>query len=399
MFRKLRNRFLILHMGIVVLLMFVFFFGILVVNYRNIEGRSIKVINEEGQAVMMPRPPRMLGSSPGQFALIPTFSVELTENNEVSRIFSIFEMSESFYSDITAKAIAKNTESGKISYQNAHFRYKKVDNRLVFLEITKDVDTLHNMALSFLWIMLPMIVIIFLISLYLANRSIRPIEAAFNKQTEFIADASHELKTPLSTISANADVLLASADNEQKKWLSCIKTETKRMESLTGSLLYLTKMEFDKGEAFESVNLSDILENYLITLEAVIYEKKINCGQNIDSEIYAYGNPEQLKRLIVILLDNAIKYTSGDIKISLVKEAHEAKISVFNTGDGISDEDLKRIWDRFYRVDKSREYVGGFGLGLSIARAITNEHKGKIYAESKLSEWARFTVTLPVKGF
>ena len=398
MFRKLRNRFLILHMGIVILLMLVFFCSIFIINYRDMENRSIRMIEEEGQ--MPPMMPRVFVSRGRPFGLIPTFSVELTENNQVLNVMSIFDLSEEFYSDITDEVVKKKDDAGKLAYKGAHFRYKKMPNRIVFLEITKDVDTLYNMTMSFLWIMLPMIAVIFFISLYFANKSIKPIEETFNKQREFIADASHELKTPLTTISANTELLLDMAGNEQKKWLSYIQTEAKRMENLTNSLLYLTKMEYNKNIEFAKVNFSDITENTLMTLEAVVFEKKLRLLQNIEKDIYIDGNSEQLKRLVVILLDNAIKYTNEEIRIELKKDQNEIRLSVFNTGEGISEEDLKRIWDRFYRTDKSREFVGGFGLGLSIAKAIVADCNGKIYAESKLNEWTRFTVLLPliIKG-
>ena len=396
MFRKLRNRFLILHMGIVILLMLAFFFSILVINYRDMENRSIRMLEEESR---MPPPmmPRVFSSRSRPFGLLPTFSIELSADNKISRVMSVFDLSEEFYSDITREVLKSGNETGKIIHKNAHFRYKRVNNRVVFLEITKDVDTLYNMAFSILWLMLPMLVVIFFLSLYFANRSIKPISEAFTRQQEFIADASHEIKTPLTTISANTELLMDMATEEQKKWLSYIQSETNRMTDLTNSLLYLIRFDSNKSSELDALNFSDILEKCLMTLEAVFYEKKIELTRVINPNICVYGSGEQIKRLILILLDNAIKYTSGEISVHLREEKNEVNFSVFNSGGGISEEDIKRIWDRFYRVDKAREHIGGFGLGLSIAKAIVAELGGKISVESKPAKGVQFMVNLPKK--
>ncbi len=406
MFKGLRNRFLILHMGVVGMIVFIFFGTVLFSNYQNMENNSNIILNRAFEP-FRPNPPLsgdMVRPQPGGFRdedmrerFSPIFTVELDEDKNIKNIISMFTLQDNFYSEITSIALSKGEDSAKIKYDDSYFKFRVDGGKIVFLDITKEINIFLNTIYTFLWIALPLLLIMFLISLYFANRSIKPIEESYNKQKEFIADASHELKTPISVISTNADMLLGSASAQQKKWLSYIKQEVERMTSLTDSLLYLTKLEYVKeNEEWETLSLSAMIDSYLIALEAAFYENRIRTEIQIPPDVNINGDSTQIRRLIGTLIDNAMKYTDEYIRITLEKSGNDAKLIVYNTGRGIKKDELDKVWDRFYRGDKSREKTGGFGLGLAIAWVITQRHGGSITAESVENEWTRFTLKLPL---
>ena len=243
-----------------------------------------------------------------------------------------------------------------------------------------------------------MLFILFGVSFYFANRSIRPIEESWQKQKQFVADASHELKTPLAIIGANADALLANGEetiNSQKKWLDYIKAEAGRMGKLINDMLYLAKVE-DTDETQLPIDFSNAVRDVIASLEAVIFEKGIQLTQHIEPRIIVRGNEEKIKQAVLILLDNSIKYTGdlGDVAITLKRFRNQAVLSIQNSGESIPADRLPKIFDRFYRCDPSRtKETGGFGLGLSIARAIIERSGGCIYAQSSDSG-TTFTIEL-----
>ena len=253
--------------------------------------------------------------------------------------------------------------------------------------INTQIGMLQKLIITLSIVLLAALILVFLICLFFANRSIKPIEDAWNKQNQFIADASHELKTPLTTINTNIDLLMTHGDstiNEEKKWLNYIKDESTRMAKLTNDLLYLAKVDHSSENNIikSTFSFSSAAENVILTTEAVIYEKSLNLVEDLDDEIYISGDESQIKQLVLILLDNAIKYTNqgGTIEVTLKKlDNKTARFIIKNTGNGIPPEDISKIFDRFYRSDKSRDRKsGGYGLGLSIAKSIVVSHKGTI---------------------
>lgn len=189
--------------------------------------------------------------------------------------------------------------------------------------------------------------------------------------------------------------MLANANEETKKWLLYIQNEAFKMENLIRDLLFLTRSESAKNE-FTILSFSNIVKEYLISLEAVFFENNIECATDIEEDLQVYGDAEKIKNLITILIDNAIKYTDGNIVINLKRESQNLHFSVYNTGIGIKKSDMKRIFDRFYRADNVKQTKEGSGLGLSIANTIVKGHKGKILVDSLEKKWARFTVVLPI---
>ena len=237
------------------------------------------------------------------------------------------------------------------------------------------------------------------ISIYLTNKTIKPIKESFEKQKEFIANASHELKTPLTIIRTNTSLVLSNSSEtvgSQSKWLNYINNQIERMSKLIDEMLSLAKLDTGKElEEFIVFDISKLINNVLLTFEAVLFENNIELSSNIEEDITIKGDRESIKKVFIILLDNAIKYTNknGKIDVELNKDKNKIKLKIKNTGEGIKKEDLDKIFERFYRLDTSRARdTGGYGLGLSIAKSIVESHNGKIYAESNIGKDTTFII-------
>jgi signal transduction histidine kinase len=244
-----------------------------------------------------------------------------------------------------------------------------------------------------------MLAVLFAISSYFAKRSVRPIEESWKKQKQFVADASHELKTPIAIIGSNMDAILASGEetvDSQKEWFGYMRTELTRLNTLIGDLLYLAKSEDSKQGEPLPFDLNVTVEKAIASMEAMIYEKTIDLETHIEKNVLLKGDEEKIKQAALILLDNAAKYTSenGKITVILKKLKGQAILQVQNTGSEIPQEDLSKIFDRFYRPDASRSQdSGGYGLGLSIAKTIVERSGGTISAQS-ISGINTFTIEL-----
>lgn len=421
MFKKLRNKMLIVNTLIIAALVLSSFSVIYIMTAQNVHksisqklDRSIDFIRTEHMPKQMgdlnqPKPTgepsKQNGKQKEAFSL--TFTVVTDTDGNIEKVNMPFDLNEDFYSEKIHDIIYGKTDNGQIKSENGYWAYKTIplDKGFIvaFTECQAEHTMLRNLFLILLLVALIALTAAFLICLFSANRSIRPVEESYNKQKQFVADASHELKTPLTTINTNVDVLLSHEEStigEEKKWLEYIKTETERMTKLTNDLLYLARLDHDDNNIlFSKVSISEAVENIILLMEAVVFENNINLKYNITPNIYIKASAEQLKQLVMILLDNAVKYTpkQGRIDITLVRESSDAILTVGNSGEGISEDAQKQIFERFYREDKSRaRESGGYGLGLSIAKAIVTSFKGNIKVDSKKNEYTEFTVKIPI---
>ena len=243
-------------------------------------------------------------------------------------------------------------------------------------------------------------VIMFFISLMLANRSIKPVAEAFRRQREFISDASHELKTPLAIITSNYDALRANGEetvNSQREWLTYMRSGLDRMETIVCQLLSVSRMDCEET-AIRTVKIpfSGIAEKSAAVFEAAAAQKHISAELRISPGIEAVGDPELIRQLMDILWDNTVKYTDagGKIFASLAMEQQHAVFTLGNSGPGICVADLPYIFDRFYRADRSRaSETGGSGLGLAIAKGIAVRIGAGLSATSK-EGWTEFRLVL-----
>ena len=253
--------------------------------------------------------------------------------------------------------------------------------------------------------------VFFVISLFFSRWALRPVARAWTQQRRFVADASHDLKTPLTVILANTSIALEHPERSvasQSQWLESTQHEAEAMQSLVGDFLALAKMDEEEAAAqsgaarpaFEEVDLSDVLEGEVLQFESVAFERGVKLESQVEPGIELRGNEQRLRRLAGTLIDNACKYVDdgGAVNVSLSRAGKQAKLEVRNTGAPISPEDLPHVFDRFYRADKARTGgAGGHGLGLAIARAIAEEHGGTLTASSTQAEGTAFTATLPLK--
>ena len=298
-------------------------------------------------------------------------------------------------------------DDGKINYRDTSFSYirwqtERGNQYIVLQDRSNDVYRLQSLLWKLILVGAVGAIAFWGISVLLARWAVRPIARVLEQQRHFVADASHELKTPLSVIMANASLVLSPPEKsvaEERKWLEYIQEEGERMNGLVTSLLYLARS--DDGslqKVYEPVCFSDIVEEELLHLEPLIFEAGKNLIQEIESDLWMYGDSSQLKRMVQNLLENAIKYSEerGQIRIELTKQRERLQFVVFNTGRTLTQDQMKHIFERFYRVDEARDRsagAGGYGLGLSIVQAIVQEHKGKITVQSQAGEGTWFTVT------
>lgn len=465
MFKKLRNRFLIVNLVSISIMMLVAFVTIYTITYQNVQretnmelykvsdfyhspfGLGAQQSRGEGQnggagvgtgtgtnsgSATVPSSPSRGGSNNsngmsggnfggyrgpgGDFGAPParsvSFMIQTDKQWKITDTHSRFDMEDSFYTQALQKVDQEKTGQGDSSRWTGQFALDGTDwayvvdpsgdgHMIVFMDVTAQQGILTNLIYTFTVVGLIMLIVIYFLSRYFANRSIAPVREAFEKQKQFIADASHELKTPLAIINTNTDVLLANQEEtieSQAKWLHYIKSETERMSGLTNDLLYLTQMEDSRSNLIHTgFNMSEAVESIILPMEAVIFEKNISLDYSIDPDLMVHGNPEQIKQVVLILLDNAVKYSgpTGAVNITLQKQNHDVMLTISNTGEGIAPEHLDRIFDRFYRTDASRARKhGGHGLGLAIAKSIVEQHRGEIYAKSVVGEGAAFYVRL-----
>lgn len=422
MFTKLRNRFLIVNLVTISIMMLVAFTTIYVITYGDVQndinmdlhrimenykspgGDTGRLGANKGTSPLTDNK-RMedIGNVPPERSI--SFMLKTDKESNLTGKKSNFTMDDEFYNTALQEALSAGKDTGRFTLDSSkwifNIQHTNEGSMLVFLDITAQQNILTNLIYTFSIVGSAMLIILYFASRFFANRSIAPVKEAFDKQKQFIADASHELKTPLTIINTNTDVLLSNSDDtihNQSKWLHYIKSETERMTRLTNDLLYLTEMDDSRSTMiYSKFNLSDAVENIILTMEAVIFEKHVSLEYDIEPNLTVQGNSEQMQQVIMILLDNAVKYTNpkGSVTLSLKKQHNDVVLSVTNTGEGIATEHLARIFDRFYRTDASRaRKQGGYGLGLAIAKSIVEQHKGKIYAKSTVGESTTFYVHL-----
>src|SRR5690625_5116646 len=430
MFTKLRNKFLFLNMSITSLVIIVAFVIIYWIIYHNISSDIEEKLNEGAATEMTVYRDNLFnnGGKDAAFSLsqalstsgFSSFVLIVDDQGEVVEIDSSMELPEEKYIKI-AETVWKERKKSSVTFNDKQWQYEISplsvnviqDNgesfmitdhlyQMTFLDVTEANQTLRSLLITLLVVGFILLVIIFFISMYFANSAVQPIAKAWENQKQFIADASHELKTPLSIIQANYDVLMDNRDetiNHQMKWLGYMKMATDRMTKMITNLLELAQLDQPTTRLeVKEVHISRMIEEMVLTMVAAMKEKEIHITHLIEPKIMLNSNSDKIKQLVMIMLDNAHKYTNekGKIDITLEKDKKMVVFRVRNTGKGIAEEDLSKIFNRFYRGDRSRHIEqNSFGLGLSIAKLITSELGGDIHASSKENNWTTFTVMLP----
>ena len=297
---------------------------------------------------------------------------------------------------MAAEILGEGRESGRIGTQFFRIISSNGETKLLVLDARLDFLAASNTLRSAILITAAACVLLSLLAWLLIRRMVKPVEEAFVRQKQFVSDASHELKTPLAVISANAEVL--EQEIGENEYLGYIRSEIRRTDTLVQNLLTLARLDRNGANAeMKPFDLSHALLDVTLPFESTVYEAGKTLEMDIPDGISCTGNEEMIKQLAVILLSNALKYSDehGRIRIGLSAEGKQRMIRVFNTGEPIRQEDQAKIFDRFWRADSSRcKETGGHGLGLAIARSIAEANHGEIAVESEAGKGTAFTVTL-----
>lgn len=387
-------------MTIIAAMLFVIFGMIVTTTSANLERESIAFMQIASKSSFLPGRP---GELPEE-TRIPFFSVKIDKNGIVSADGgSFFDLSDkAMLEEIVNTAFYSDEKTGTIKSYN--LRFLKDENpsgtTIVFADISSERATIINLAKTCAAIGIISFGVFFGISILLARWAIKPVETAWKQQKQFVADASHELKTPLTVILTNAELLQSEdcSETERNRLSGNIYSMSKRMRGLVENLLDLARADNGTSKmVFEKLNFSDLVYESILPFEPVYFENGKNLYYRLDKDINICGSADYLKQTVEILLDNANKYSFENtaVRVELIKKEKHCVLSVKSEGEHISKENLKNIFKRFYRVDEARTGGEGYGLGLSIAESIVKEHKGKIWAESRENE-NTFFVQIPI---
>lgn len=314
--------------------------------------------------------------------------------------FITTNMSDTYTADEIYFAASRLTanESNSGFYRDMMYEITRDDLHtvIVLVDLSGEISFLTSLFRMSVAIVIISLIFVFIFSYYLSRWAIKPVKTALENQRRFISDASHELKTPLAVISANADVL--ESEIGENKWLSNIKNQAEDMSSLVFDLLDLAKMDETVDElVLSQFDLSNVVLSKSLEFECTAFESGKTFEQNITDGIIYRGNEEAIRHLVTILIDNAIKHSDekGIIRVTLTSSGNKKIFQVYNTGNGIRNSEKNKIFERFYRSDESRsKSTGGYGLGLSIAKAIVDAHNGTITVDGVEDKWISFTVIL-----
>ena len=305
----------------------------------------------------------------------------------------------SFLRAVAAAASASEADIGEIPAY--HLRFCRVDGSVIFADISSEQQTLQGLVRSSLLIGGGSLLALIGLAILLARWAVRPVETAWRQQKQFVADASHELKTPLTVILTNTELLQSPDYDEAQKqqFTDGIRTMAQQMRALVERLLELARAENARPQAaFAPVCLSEVAETSALLFEAALYERGLTLETQVEPELKVSGDERQLGQLVEILLDNARKYASGGtVRLQLQRSGrHSCHLSLENEGPALSPQQLQEIFKRFTRADPARTRSGSFGLGLAIAQVIVQAHHGKIWAESRDGR-NTFHVELPLR--
>jgi signal transduction histidine kinase len=321
--------------------------------------------------------------------------VKYNEDNRIIEIVSEYTaMEESAIKKYANMAIRNMDVKGEIAETIYLMRKTNYGKIICFVNTTIQNQMLENLRTITYNAGIISILILLVIVFFLSKFITKPIQIAFEKQKTFVSDVSHELKTPLTIISTNADLLADKIDNDEN--LTEIKNQSNRMSGIVNELLLLSKNEkLTDEKGLIEFNLSKALYNTVLPLEVVAFEKKKRIDCEIKEDIVLYGNEKSITKMMEALMDNAIKYSYNDttIKVKLYTKSNRKIIEVYNKCSGVTKEESEKIFDKFYRLDESRaRETGGFGLGLSIVKSIVDSHKGKIEVISIKNEDILFRI-------
>ena len=408
MIKKLQRKFILLSMSAFLLVLSVIITGINIVNYNAVvqEADMLLSVMSENKGTF-PMEPDKFGTMlpPGMSPEIPYESryFSVIANTETKQILfvetsQIISVNKQAAVDYAQQALNNNNTTGFIN----SFRYQiQNENNLVritFLDCGRKLDAFYSFLIASIAISLFGYLVVFALIAFFSNRIIRPISESYEKQKRFITDASHEIKTPLTIIGADTDVLeMEIGENE---WLCDIKKQITQLTALTNDLVFLSRMEESENTLpMIDFPFSEVITETVFSFQALAQKQEKELCSYIPPMLTLRGDEKSIRQLISILLDNAIKYSpiKEQIFLCIDETNNHINISVTNTThQNIEKDQLKLLFDRFYRLDASRNSkTGGHGVGLSVAKAIVEAHHGKITASSPKENTLQITIKLP----
>lgn len=328
------------------------------------------------------------------------FSVLLDETGAVVETDTgqIAAVDEETAVDYAVQILAQDTQAGFLKDYRYLISQEGTDTRVIFLDCGASMVAFRSTLFTSLWVAaVGLAAVLFLILLF-SRRLVRPLILGYEKQKRFITDAGHEIKTPIAIIQADSEVLaLESGENE---WIQDIQHQIRRLSSLTNGLIYLSRMEEDQGRGkFLPLSLSQVVTETAQAFQTMAKSQNKSFTIDVQPGLAMEGEEKALGQLVSVLLDNALKYApeGGEIALALARQGKYFRLTVENTAQGITKELLENLFDRFYRGDVSRDSSqGGYGIGLSIARAVVQAHRGKISAAAKGEDKLLIAVLLPM---
>ena len=396
MIKRLRVKFVCINMVLLMAMLMVIFGLVYYFTAESLESDSISTLKTAVSTQIRP-------GRPGATTQ-PYFTLELNPWGSLTVVGSdYFDLTDTeMLLDIYEEAQEQQTRFGILEEYDLRFYRAEEIVKFAFVDISAERTTLHNLVENFVIIGIAGFMGFLGISILLALWAVRPVEIAWKQQRQFVADASHELKTPLTVILTNAELLQSQEHTPEEKgrFAESILTMTRQMRGLVESLLQLARV--DNGRATAEcvrLDLSAVAEESVLPFEPVYFEQGLTLESRVDPGIFVKGNPQYLRQVLDILLDNGQKYSApgSTVSLELTRQGRKAMLRFFSPGQPMSKEQCRYIFKRFYRADEARAMSGSYGLGLSIAQRIVTEHGGRIWAQSQ-PEGNTFFVTLPEGG-
>lgn len=314
-------------------------------------------------------------------------TVDDTEAKAIAEKVLPLKRSRGFYGDIGTtrmyRYLRSETEEGE---------------RLIFLDCTISIENYYRFLGLSLAISAASLLAILAMMMLFAAKIISPIAESYEKQKQFITNAGHDIKTPITIIDADREIL--EMDIGESEWLEDIKRQTKRLTKLTNDLIYLSRMEEGTDlKELSSFSISEVCLEEADSFSAVAMKKELTINTDIEEGVEINGSEEDVRKLLAILFDNAIKYAKEGTEIGarLAKHGRVATLTISNVAENMTEEQTRKMFDRFYRSDKARSSSGGFGIGLATAQAIVLSHNGKISAELSKDKVLSISASFPIQ--
>ena len=402
MIRRLRLKFICVNMLIVTVMMGVIFGLVYHFTQTGLETQSVSMLQSIAAEPFRPNRP----GKPPEGVQLPFFMLELDKDGSLTAAGGgYYDLTdEEFLNTLVSAADESDAPIGVLPEYGLRYcrSVTPFGERIVFADMSSEQAMLSHLLQTCAVIAVLCFAAFLLISWLLARWAVRPVEKAWQQQRQFVADASHELKTPLTVIMTNAELLNSPDFDEARRsqFAAHILTMSRQMRRLIEEMLELARTDNGRSlSGFAPVDLSRLVSDALLPFEPVFFEKGLTLTSDIVPEVTVLGSGQHLRQVVDILLDNAQKYSDvpGEVTAVLTRQGSRCRLSVSNPGPALSKEELRSIFERFYRVDSAHTQRGSYGLGLSIARNIVAHHHGRIWAESKEGR-VTFTVELPVRA-